>query len=574
MELPGSSVYPEPLPKSTWNVTANSEQSTVGSEGPAINLLDNDLNTIRHSYWGGEDEGHHDDRAKSTDPYMFTIDTKSTETKFKSIAYTTRSGNVNGNLHDFKLFVANTMNDINAKVSADTPDFQGTFVKNRDNTCIVNMTTELQGQFVAIVGMGENGFGSGAEFDLYADFYPKLTTVISTSDLQLMKFKKDGDYKITFYFNQYEVDGCKWDFNLIYEMEESKHYLHKYMQFKASDPNHVIHYIDFLHFVVSDDDLKLSWGSPFVENTFKNIGQPIYINTFFAGCRFPYAHTKFENTNVARVRYYTGKKFNQFKLNSEGYYETWKTVIGAARESRIPVVRADFFSYISDIALPAPFRKQYNSLYDWMLNINEENIMASFKEIEKGCSQHGIPPLDTYVIDDGWNNYNSDKYHVWQPDISGTTYNTDGFWTFNNKFPHKFTPPSDYSRKIASNFGVWLGPRGGYVTAGDFGKMIEDAGNGYYNARNDDIDVGSHKYIEKLKDFLVSLIRDYKVNYYKLDGFTDNPCTNTTHDHMTGGPDNMYYFTDMWERYIDAFTEMRQASIDVGLDDFWISATT
>ncbi|EAX91595.1 F5/8 type C domain containing protein [Trichomonas vaginalis G3] len=402
---------------------------------------------------------------------------------------------------------------------------------------------------------------------------------ILSSDLTV-KDKVKENYKLTVTYEPFTFNGATYNIIEINEMEAQKHYLHKYLKIKCSDENVALNYIDTQHIIINKDvDYPKSWGTPWhirdPDDFFLSMGQPLYINTFFTGSQFPCAHTKIENTTyLGRVRYYSGKKFADLKKDSEGYYNTWKTVLGAAREDRFEVVRADLFSYIFDISRNTPFRKQFNSWYDWMLAITEDNIMESFKEIEKGNTQNGIGPLDSYVIDDGWNNYNTEKYQVYDPSVSGTTYNTEGFWTFNNKFPHKFSPPSDYSRKIGSNFGVWLGPRGGYVTAGQFGKMIEDAGKGFYNKRTDDIDVASHKYIKNLKDLLIGFIRDYKVNYYKLDGFTDYECTNTSHDHMTGGDDSMYFFTDLWENYIDAYKEMIKAAEDEGLTNFWISTTT
>ena len=40
--------------------------------------------------------------------------------------------------------------------------------------------------------------------------------------------------------------------------------------------------------------------------------------------------------------------------------------------------------------------------------------------------------------------------------------NTSGFWAFNDKFPQGLTPSSSLVKKLGSNFGVWVGPRGGY----------------------------------------------------------------------------------------------------------------
>ena len=119
---------------------------------------------------------------------------------------------------------------------------------------------------------------------------------------------------------------------------------------------------------------------------------------------------------------------------------TWDAVVGAARSRDYSVTQSDFYEYIETIAIDTEFRQQYNSWYDNMKEITDEIIQKSFFEIEKGFTQYGIAPLDSYVVDDGWTNYSS-------------------FWDFNNKFPnelynsslqvnHSFLP--DHGRNILS----------------------------------------------------------------------------------------------------------------------------
>ena len=42
-----------------------------------------------------------------------------------------------------------------------------------------------------------------------------------------------------------------------------------------------------------------------------------------------------------------------------------------------------------------------------MMTINDDNIESAFKKMEKGFSESGVEPMDSYVVDDGWNNYNN-----------------------------------------------------------------------------------------------------------------------------------------------------------------------
>lgn len=112
----------------------------------------------------------------------------------------------------------------------------------------------------------------------------------------------------------------------------------------------------------------------------------------------------------------------------------------AARSRDYSVTQSDFYEYIETIAIDTEFRQQYNSWYDNMKEITDEIIQKSFFEIEKGFTQYGIAPLDSYVVDDGWTNYSS-------------------FWDFNNKFPNELYNSSLQVNQLASNFGLWLTKR-------------------------------------------------------------------------------------------------------------------
>ena len=182
-------------------------------------------------------------------------------------------------------------------------------------------------------------------------------------------------------------------------------------------------------------------------------------------------------------------------------------------------------------------------------------ICWTFYEIEQGLSDHGVPPLDAYVIDDGWNNYKAP------------------FWSFNKKFPNKLTDASDQCHKLGSTFGLWLGPRGGYTAAtARFAKKIEKGGNGYLNSNSMDICVGSEKYLQNLEKFLIDTCTEFDIQYLKLDGFCLKPCTNPKHDHITGGNNDMYFVTEMWQRWINLFTHLRESRAK---DDkpLWINMT-
>ena len=111
-----------------------------------------------------------------------------------------------------------------------------------------------------------------------------------------------------------------------------------------------------------------------------------------------------------------------------------------------------FYEYINSIATRSDFRTQYNSWYDNMMTINDANIESAFTKMEKGLSESGVEPMDSYVVDDGWNNYNNQNTtsKVHDEARCGTTDNVTGFWEFNNKFPNGFRPASDLAKSFGS----------------------------------------------------------------------------------------------------------------------------
>ena len=122
----------------------------------------------------------------------------------------------------------------------------------------------------------------------------------------------------------------------------------------------------------------------------------IIFELFHAHQHFPRFGSFFriDSNKNAHMRYFSGKTFEKLQednqLTTDGKYVTWQTVAGAARSTDMNVIQSDFYEYINSIATRSDFRTQYNSWYDNMMTINDDNIESAFKKMEKGFSESGV----------------------------------------------------------------------------------------------------------------------------------------------------------------------------------------
>lgn len=127
----------------------------------------------------------------------------------------------------------------------------------------------------------------------------------------------------------------------------------------------------------------------------------------------------------------------------KGESHRFSTVTGAYPEGQL---RRALLSYVElERAKPYHLFLQYNCWYDHGLNPTEQNMLATVKAYgDELVNKRGIK-LDSFVLDDGWDDYNDD---LWQPNPK--------------KFPNGFGKLAEAIRAIDSNFGIWISPLGGY----------------------------------------------------------------------------------------------------------------
>ena len=444
---------------------------------------------------------------------------------------------------------------MSASVSENRIIIENSYIKkeliiNRKRVCSFMVENKLS-ERILTAGKGSEefvlSFGNG--------FFKKR---VSASELKIRNADAkalEGETVLRIDFEPFGYKGSQLLVSLVYSLKDKDSFMKKHLELsfdRVGAKAVILDYVDF-ESLAFDEEL-MHWCIPEQKNSHipgfaMRLGQPVYVDSLYMGCEFPLCLNDIKK-GTTLLRYYSGKSLSA--LASDGVFRTCNAVIGAAEGNLFARVQKAFFDYIRTISKPCYLRRQYNSWYDNMLNITTENVTSSFLEIEKGLTKYGEPPVESFVADDGWNDY------------------TKGFWGFNEKFPDGLTPFTNLSEAFGSRFGLWLGPRGGYTTdTPKFAKQIEKAGNGYYNKQAADICVASEKYAEKTGQLLLDFMKEYRLNYFKLDGFAQHPCKNKNHDHMTGGYKDMYFYTDIWEKWIKIFEMLSNNAAE----KFWINLT-
>lgn len=565
-------------------------------------LIDGQANTYYHSRYNETGNG-----TTSKLPIDLTLD-RGNNTPFNTFGYLPREHNTiaNGDILEYEIYVSNDKANLYQAANKQLASkfiYNDAFENGKPQFMYASFDQEQTGRYIGIrVLKGHGGnFAAGAEINLYKekfDTFDKAALLadnsIKTSDLTLQsveqseikaddkKIKKDG-VALTFTFEPFK--GAQIVERVV--MYHGDHFMRKVLEIKFDDKTQRIDYIDSEHLVLNDSDdywtIPHAGGVVAMEEFKANLGQPIHVDGLFLGSEFPANQTEVIN-KVGFTRYYTGKNFEDFKrdnqLQADGTYVSWASVVGASdvadtKGNNLDIVKQSFFNYIDSIATPSEFRIQYNSWFDNMMRITDENILSSFSAVDKHFSATGVRPLDSYVVDDGWNIYRKSPNHLQSAlDIERNgkdDVNHDGFWTFNSKFPNKFTPSSNLVHNFGSNFGVWVGPRGGYNYYGDLadiitaGVDIDGVHHQYGSKAGGSIDVADQRYVTKFQEMALNWQRDYGVNYWKWDGFADDAQFNSfpsgdgvvgydeNHHHMYGGPHHMYHVTDLWEKWIKLF---------------------
>ena len=568
-----------------WKATADSVAENEAPNGGADKMFDGDNNTYYHSKYG---DGV--DAAVKEYPHNIYVDFGS-QKSFQSLRYQQRvdqngTPTVSGHVKGYKIYTGDSIDALKTTDGAKLVG-QGSF-ENKKET-YVNLDEKVTAQYVRIEFVDcyepsaanvSKDVACCSEFDFFEDTatFPVVdnATQLKTSEMKVQGepqlTEKDGVKTLTFTFEPKRVRGVDYTIKEVITMKDGDSFMRKHLDISVGEgqaEKAKIDYIDLENMNIAQTDLKQNeyWtiSDTMADNPdmggmkgdYLELGQPYYVGAMYWGCEFPETENKIKGSN-SFIRYYYGKslksddKFEYNEGNENGKMTTWDAVVGAARSRDYSVTQSDFYEYIETIAIDTEFRQQYNSWYDNMKEITDEIIQKSFFEIEKGFTQYGIAPLDSYVVDDGWTNYSS-------------------FWDFNNKFPNELYNSSLQVNQLASNFGLWLGPRGGYGTERTIANWIASNGLGSVNNQSGgDINISDARYLTKLnKDVFCEYQDKFDINYWKLDGMLLNPSTEQSEYYVTGNP--LYTISETYERWTDIFEDMRDNRAG---KDLWLNMTS
>ena len=575
-----------------WEITSDSVSTSEGTNGAAEKMFDGDLSTYYHSKY---ENGATDEEKKY--PHNIYVDFKNEKT-IASFAYHQRTVNNehtqasdSGHVKKYKVFVGESKEALQ-KLDIETAqaDAEGEFDDQLVN--YVNLKETKKGKAMRIVfvdchtpkGNSSADVASCAEFKLYsekANLPEKGVDDIHTSDMTLKgdpRVETDantGVTTLTFDFEPITSRGVSYTISEVFTMKAGDSFMRKHLNITADQPGEaIIDHIDLEHIVLPDEALAKDtyWTIPEQKNNaemagmkgdYLELGQPYYVGAMYWGSEFPETENKIDAKNkLSFVRYWYGKSLDytkdKFTYNEEkvpGQMTTWDAVVGSARSTDYLVCQNDFYEYIETIATKTEFRQQFNSWYDNMKDITAQNILESFAEVEKGFTQNGVEPLDSYVVDDGWVNYNS------------------SFWGFNNKFPNELYDSSLQVNQMGSNFGLWLGPRGGYGTQTTIANWIEQNNLGSVNHQSgNDINISDARYLNKLRDDIFNNYQEkFDINYWKLDGMLLEPSRDDSEYYISAKKNPFYTISETYERWTDVFESMRDQRNG---KDLWLNMTS
>jgi hypothetical protein len=265
----------------------------------------------------------------------------------------------------------------------------------------------------------------------------------------------------------------------------------------------------------------------------------------FFGLEYPTAENSLMHTSTGSLELRCGQVMGE--RIGESWIESEWVVQGIVPDTE---VKQWFWKYLDSIRV-APLKPYllYNSWYDLRAPVmvedasralTERNILRTIESFrQRMVNERGLE-LDAFVLDDGWDVYESD-------------------WVLSAaQFPNGLAPVSEALRRMGSQLGIWIGPIGGYSHRDWRIGWMKDRG---YEVVGDQFCVAGKKYKTLLKERVTEFIRNDGARYFKWDGIQFS-CSEPGHGHL---PD-IYSRRAVMEAVIDLCRTARTEDSDVFLN--------
>ena len=203
--------------------------------------------------------------------------------------------------------------------------------------------------------------------------------------------------------------------------------------------------------------------------------------------------------------------------------------------------RRSFLAY-SEREKPVPYRPfvHYNDWYEVGIRVHNNNnplerttekiwldILANW---ERELYKKRKTRLDAFVVDDGWDNFNS-------------------LWDFHAGFPNGFAGINRVAGKMKAGIGAWLGPVGGYDRSKEM--RINYWNKTHPKGKISNFELSNPEYFEAFVGRCREMVKKYDMRYFKFDGIS-------TRFHAKG-PDGL----EDAEGIIRVVQELRRARPDI-----------
>jgi hypothetical protein len=284
-------------------------------------------------------------------------------------------------------------------------------------------------------------------------------------------------------------------------------------------------------------------------------GQPVAVAVknggAFFGLEYPTSENSFEGLSNNRGSIACGQEFGQI-IGKEYIQSEW-VVTGITPNS---YVKDWFFKYVDAIRV-APLRPYtlYNSWYDlrspeypkvpqehWM---SEESALGMAKLLRENMIEKHSIKLDAFVLDDGWDVYESD-------------------WLLRKEqWPKGLKPLADELKKTNTSLGIWFGPTGGYSFRMKRVNWMKEHGYETVGTTRDNtmLCLAGNKYSELFRKRVADFVANDGVGYYKWDG-VQYSCSEPDHGH----PVDVYSRRAVMESVIDKCRAVREKKPDIFLN--------